>query len=54
MTAFFIVVDVLFFKRVGTLQLLGNGAMVYHAMLWCGESVFDFYSESVECLPVYT
>ena len=30
-----------FFKRVGTLQLLGHGAMVNHAVLWCGESVFD-------------
>ena len=40
-------VDVLFFKRVGTLQLLGHGAMVNHAMLWCGESIFDFYSDSV-------
>ena len=47
-------VDDLFFKRVGTLQLLGHGAMVNHAMLWCGVSVFDFYSESVECLPVYS
>ena len=39
----------IFYKRVGTLQFLGHGAMVNHAMLWCDVSVFDFYSDYVEC-----